>query len=53
MFFMSETEYFPLFYLITGYKLSDFKDIVFLFNAILHKEPNENLMTIRNKYSHQ
>jgi hypothetical protein len=37
----------------TGYKLDDFKDIVFLFNGILHKPLTENLMTVRKKYSHE
>ncbi|KAK7597724.1 hypothetical protein V9T40_009949 [Parthenolecanium corni] len=37
----------------TGYDVEDFKDIVLLFNRILHQKPSSTLSTIRNKYSHE
>lgn len=37
----------------TGYKLSDFKDIVLALNEGLHRKHKEALSTVRNKYSHK
>lgn len=37
----------------TGYKKSDFKDIVLLFNKMLHQDPCDQLKTIKTKYSHE
>jgi hypothetical protein len=37
----------------TGYKLSDFSNIVLILNEGLHKKHKEALSTVRNKYSHK
>ncbi|XP_060516821.1 G2/mitotic-specific cyclin-B3 isoform X2 [Cylas formicarius] len=37
----------------TGYKLEDFKDTILLLNKGLHRPSREQLMTVRNKYSHK
>lgn len=37
----------------TGYKLEDLKSTVELLNNGLHKPPKEQIMTVRNKYSHK
>lgn len=36
-----------------GYKLEQFIDVVYLLNDGLHAKPKEQLMTVRNKYSHR
>lgn len=38
---------------LAGYKYEEFADIVRLLNNSMHQKPKEQLMTIRNKYSHQ
>ncbi|KAL5278155.1 CycB3 family protein [Megaselia abdita] len=37
----------------TGYNIEDFKDIVPILNAGLHKTPRDTIKTIRIKYSHK
>ena len=37
----------------TGYKLSDFMDVVKILNEGLHRKQEEALATVRNKYSHK
>lgn len=37
----------------TGYKLTDFADIVPILNAGLHRKPKGTIKTIRSKYSHK
>ncbi|XP_001606424.1 G2/mitotic-specific cyclin-B3 [Nasonia vitripennis] len=37
----------------TGYKLSEFKDIVLTLNEGLHRKHKDALSTVRNKYSHK
>lgn len=37
----------------TGYKLDDFIEIVLILNCGLHKKNKEQLMTVKNKYSHK
>lgn len=37
----------------TGYKLSDFSQIVLKLNEGLHQKPKDALSTVRNKYSHK
>lgn len=37
----------------TGYKLEQIMTIVHLLNNGLHAKPKEQLMTVRNKYSHK
>lgn len=40
-------------YSVSGYKLPEIMDAVFLLNDGLHKKPKTPLMTVRNKYSHK
>lgn len=37
----------------TGYKVSDFTDVIKILNEGLHKKQKEALATVRNKYSHK
>lgn len=37
----------------SGYKLKEIIDVVHLLNNYLHVEPKEELMTVRNTYSHK
>ncbi|KAH1014292.1 G2/mitotic-specific cyclin-B3-like isoform X1 [Dendroctonus ponderosae] len=37
----------------TGYKLNDLKSTVLLLNKCISKPPKEQIMTVRNKYSHK
>lgn len=36
-----------------GYKLDEIISIVYMLNSTLHRNPKEQLMTVRNKYSHK
>lgn len=37
----------------TGYKYQEIEQEVHILNEIVHKKPKEQLMTVRNKYSHK
>lgn len=37
----------------TGYRLEQFINVVHILNNGLHTKPKEQLMTVRNKYSHK
>lgn len=40
-------------YLHSGYKYSEIISEILLLNNYLHQKPREQLMTVKNKYSHQ
>lgn len=51
--FQNKFEQLQNLFILTGYNLTDFMGIVHLLNNGLHGKPKEQIMTVRNKYSHK